>query len=166
MAQDFIVANPGRSLRGAGDQSGLKLPFFTDDDQWHELTWKITDANPVGGWGELPFQRNFPTRRICNQGGAGGKIESSLNAPRPVTLIGRRNQTCGSPISEGAQSVDRLKPWSGPLLCLLALIFSTSATANVGLGVLLVFLYFANHRLWAAAEQVHSTNAVLFLVDR
>ena len=28
-------------------------PYFNipEDDQWHELTWKLTDANFVGGWG-------------------------------------------------------------------------------------------------------------------
>jgi len=31
MAQDFVVANPQRSLRGADDQSSPKLAFFTDD---------------------------------------------------------------------------------------------------------------------------------------
>jgi hypothetical protein len=31
MAEDFVVANPGRSLRRAGDQSSLQLRFFTDD---------------------------------------------------------------------------------------------------------------------------------------
>jgi hypothetical protein len=31
MAQDFVVANPGRPLRRAADQSSLNSAFFTDD---------------------------------------------------------------------------------------------------------------------------------------
>ncbi|WP_247446409.1 hypothetical protein, partial [Bradyrhizobium sp. 197] len=34
LAEDFVAPNPQRSLRGADDQSGLKLAFFTDDEGW------------------------------------------------------------------------------------------------------------------------------------
>jgi hypothetical protein len=33
MAQAFVAPNPERSLRGAEDQSSLKLAFFTADSQ-------------------------------------------------------------------------------------------------------------------------------------
>jgi Glycosyl hydrolase family 10 len=36
------------STKGYVDGEYFNIP---EDDQWHELTWKITDANFVGGWG-------------------------------------------------------------------------------------------------------------------
>jgi plastocyanin len=43
----------GMNLEYESLKGYIGAPYFNipEDDQWHELTWKVTDANFVGGWG-------------------------------------------------------------------------------------------------------------------